>query len=130
MLPNNKKYIYHNLTLEVSGLVFRELNAADTAYINPGVDCIRWYNENYEDKKHINYMANLMPECPCDITLSRYDPWFWRIGLYRWRYDLTHKCVDMLLIGHDWQHGKVKINKIHMKFCFLNGTLLRSNRLK
>ncbi|XP_053387316.1 uncharacterized protein LOC128551050 [Mercenaria mercenaria] len=89
---------------DVAGLVFRPLH--QQSVVNDAVDCIRWYNENYEDKKHLDYIASLTPECPCDIWLSRFDPWFWKIGLHRWRKDISHYCVDMLHAGNFGKYGK------------------------
>ncbi|XP_053376387.1 uncharacterized protein LOC123533517 isoform X2 [Mercenaria mercenaria] len=89
---------------DVTGLVFKQLS--QNGRENDAVDCIRWYNENHKEKQHLDYISSLTPECPCDIWLSRFDPWFWRIGLHRWRKDVTHACVDMLHVGNFGQYGK------------------------
>ncbi|XP_053386930.1 uncharacterized protein LOC123542087 [Mercenaria mercenaria] len=91
---------------DVAGLIFRPLNSQGKQRDNHAVDCIRWYNENYKEKKRLDYVASLIPDCPCDIRLSRFDPWFWRIGLYRWRQDLKYQCVDMLHVGNLGHYGK------------------------
>ncbi|XP_053386927.1 uncharacterized protein LOC123542089 isoform X2 [Mercenaria mercenaria] len=92
--------------LDVAGLIFIPLNSRVKQHDNHAVDCIRWYNANHKDKKRLDYIASLTPECPCDIRLSRFDPWFWRIGLFRWRHDLRYKCVDMLHVGNFGHYGK------------------------
>ncbi|XP_053387247.1 uncharacterized protein LOC123541978 [Mercenaria mercenaria] len=91
---------------DVSGLVVRSLNTQGKKHENAAVDCIRWYNDNYKEKQRIAYIASIAPKCPCDIRLSRFDPWFWMIGLYRWHRYLNYKCVDMLHVGNFGHYGK------------------------
>ncbi|XP_060570002.1 uncharacterized protein LOC132728362, partial [Ruditapes philippinarum] len=91
---------------DVAGLVFKPLHQLNMNHQNDAVDCINWYNDNFDNKKNLDYLASLMPECPCDIWLSRFDPWFWRIGLQRWRRDVNHICVNMLHAGNFRQYGK------------------------
>jgi hypothetical protein len=92
---------------DVSGIVFRQLYRNDNIRQNNAINCINWYNENKDQKKYFNYIASLTPECPCDIRLSRFDPWFWQIGLHRHRKDKSHYCVDMLHRGNFGHFGKV-----------------------
>ncbi|XP_060570647.1 fibrillin-2-like isoform X2 [Ruditapes philippinarum] len=91
---------------DVSGIVFKQLYHYENIRQNNAVNCINWYNENKDQKRYFDYIASLTPECPCDIRLSRFDPWFWQIGLQRNRKDKSHYCVDMLHRGNFGHFGK------------------------
>ncbi|XP_060591770.1 fibrillin-1-like [Ruditapes philippinarum] len=91
---------------DVSGIVFKQLYRNENIRQNNAINCINWYNENKDQKRYFDYIASLTPECPCDIRLSRFDPWFWQIGLHRHRQDKSHYCVDMLHRGNFGHFGK------------------------
>ncbi|XP_053387695.1 uncharacterized protein LOC123541782 [Mercenaria mercenaria] len=76
----------------VAGLIFKPLTRDGEQSPNHAVDCIKWYNNNLKEKEHTRIIASRLPHCPCDIWLSRYDPWFWNID--RWSKD-PYTCVDM-----------------------------------
>lgn len=89
---------------------------------NPAIDCIDWYNENKHLKQEYRRISGLLPECPCDISLAKFDPWFWRIrfqlpwwqwwGFWgRWGLDYDPDdivCVDIAPAEMLGQYGKVR----------------------
>ena len=88
--------------------------------INHAVECINWFNENKGRKEENVRISKLLPECPCDISMARFDPWFWRIrtqlpfwrwwGWWGWNYqpkDIV--CVDIAPAEMLWPYGKVGI---------------------
>ncbi|XP_045179635.2 deleted in malignant brain tumors 1 protein-like [Mercenaria mercenaria] len=81
-----------NSYIGVAGLVFKPLTDEMESQPNHAVDCIRWYNDNLEEKQTTDVIASRLPDCPCDIWLSRFDPWFWNIR--RWL-QVPYTCVDM-----------------------------------
>ncbi|XP_060603455.1 mucin-like protein isoform X2 [Ruditapes philippinarum] len=76
----------------VAGLVFKPLSSMTDSKPNYDVECITWYNTNLEEKQKNDIIASGLPDCPCDIRLSRTDPWFWNIR--RWS-QTPYTCVDM-----------------------------------
>ncbi|KAL4219778.1 hypothetical protein ACF0H5_020191 [Mactra antiquata] len=80
----------------VSGVVFKPLVRAENSTKNNKVRCVTWYQENKHEKQHLDLMNDLLPQCPCDISLARWDPWFWHIERWNWYNNKTFTCVDML----------------------------------
>ncbi|XP_053374889.1 mucin-like protein [Mercenaria mercenaria] len=76
----------------VAGLVFKHLTKDGESNPNFAVDCIKWYNKNRKEKESTRIIASRLPQCPCDIWLSRYDPWFWNIQRQSKN---PYTCVDM-----------------------------------
>ncbi|KAL4219782.1 hypothetical protein ACF0H5_020194 [Mactra antiquata] len=80
----------------VSGVVFKPLVRAENSTKNNKVRCVTWYQENKHEKQHLDLMNDLLPQCPCDISLARWDPWFWHIERWNWYNNKTFTCVDIL----------------------------------
>ncbi|KAL4219781.1 scavenger receptor [Mactra antiquata] len=80
----------------VSGVFFKPLVRAENSTKNNNVSCVTWYQENKHEKQHLDLMNSWLPQCPCDISLARWDPWFWHIERWNWYNNKTFTCVDML----------------------------------
>ncbi|XP_052772761.1 uncharacterized protein LOC128211759 isoform X2 [Mya arenaria] len=95
----------NNRYLAVDGMLMKPLTIPGDWQTHDALDCIHWYNQHVENKDNYHHiMASAMPPCPCDLTLARFDPWFWRIRRsLRWPWwqsntDVDHNdiiCVDM-----------------------------------
>ncbi|XP_052777286.1 uncharacterized protein LOC128214704 isoform X2 [Mya arenaria] len=81
---------------KLKGVVLYRLTKEGKTKPNNAVNCISWYNRNIHEKIRINQILSLLPHCPCDIDLGKFDPWFWKLQQYRWHDQQGYGCVDML----------------------------------
>ncbi|WAR24056.1 MUC4-like protein, partial [Mya arenaria] len=81
---------------KLKGVLLQPLTQYGKTKPNYDVNCISWYNRNSHEKFRMNQISSLLPHCPCDIDLGRFDPWFWNLQKYRWHGQQGYGCVDML----------------------------------
>ncbi|WAR24042.1 MUC4-like protein, partial [Mya arenaria] len=81
---------------KLKGVLLQPLTQYGKTKPNYAVNCISWYNINSHEKFRMNQISSLLPPCPCDIDLGRFDPWFWNLQKYRWHGQQGYGCVDML----------------------------------
>ncbi|WAR21593.1 hypothetical protein MAR_015567, partial [Mya arenaria] len=89
-------FIQNNGYLAVDGMLMKPLTIPGDWQTHDALDCILWYNQHVENKDNYHHiMASAMPPCPCDLTLARFDPWFWRIRRsLRWPWWQSNTDVD------------------------------------
>ncbi|XP_052784322.1 uncharacterized protein LOC128220099 isoform X2 [Mya arenaria] len=67
-------------TRNVEGLLLKLVTKPGIWKSHDELDCIHWYNQHITIKNtYHEIMSIYLPECPCDLNLARFDPWFWRI---------------------------------------------------
>ncbi|XP_052772238.1 uncharacterized protein LOC128211461 isoform X1 [Mya arenaria] len=88
-------------TNNVSGLLLTKIGEWKSHDV---MDCIHWYKQHNTNKNtYHEIMFVYLPECPCDLNLARFDPWYWRIGRkirrFWWQsvddFEGDVVCVDM-----------------------------------
>ncbi|WAR22474.1 SVEP1-like protein, partial [Mya arenaria] len=67
-------------TSNVEGLLLKPVTRPGIWKSHDVLDCIHWYNQHKKNKNtYHEIMSIYLPECPCDLNLARFDPWYWRI---------------------------------------------------
>ncbi|XP_052243009.1 mucin-like protein isoform X1 [Dreissena polymorpha] len=80
----------------ISGLLLKNIGSTNASLSNHAVDCILWFNKNRKNKEDFHTYSQRLPNCPCDVSLAQWDPWFWAIRRsIRRNTDNDILCVDM-----------------------------------